>query len=91
MKRRAPSTKSPIEMEDQNGEFMKQFGGSAAANGITMVILVVLYGLKKICDRPSRCKSKFHSCCLDIEVSDRSATKRSAAPITLDQKEGLPV
>ena len=78
-------------MEEQNGEFMKQFGGSAAANGLTMLIMVVLYGLKKCFDRPSRCKSKLHTCCLDIEVSDRGATKRSATAITLDQKEGVPV
>ncbi len=78
-------------MEEQNGEFMKQFGGSAAANGITMLIMVVLYGLKKCCDRPSRCKSKLHTCCLDIEVSDRGLTKRSAPSITPDEKEGSPV
>ena len=57
-----------------DGEFMKQFGGSAAANALTMFIFALLYGLKKCCDRPSRCKSKLHTCCLDIEVSDRSQT-----------------
>ena len=67
---------------------MKQFGGSAAANGITMLIMAVLYGLKKCMDRPSRCKSKFHSCCLDIEVSDRSRTERSKRPVTGDGPEG---
>ena len=46
-------------MEDEAaGEFSKQFSGSAAANGLTMLILVILYGLKKCLDRPSRCKSK---------------------------------
>ena len=91
MKRKGPFTKNAQSMEEQNGEFMKQFSGSAAANGITMIIMVVLYGLKKCCDRPSRCKSKLHTCCLDIEVSDRAPTKRSAPSITLDQREGLPV
>jgi hypothetical protein len=68
------------------GEFMKQFSGSAAANGITMLIFAVLYGLKKCCDRPSRCKSKFHSCCLDIELSDRSQTSRKRPSITVADK-----
>ena len=66
------------------GEFMKQFGGSAAANAITMLVFAVLWGLKKCCDRPSRCKSKFHSCCLDIEVADRRETGRKKGPISLD-------
>ena len=68
----------------EEGEFMKQFSGSAAANGITMLIFGLLWGLKKLCDRPSRCKSRFHSCCLDIEVSDRSKTSRKEGPISLD-------
>ena len=68
-----------------DGEFMKQFGGSTAANGLTMLIFAVLYGLKKCCDRPSRCKSKLHTCCLDIELSDRSVTSRKRAPITVDE------
>ena len=76
-------------MEDEAAsEFSKQFSGSAAANGITVLILGVLYALKKCLDRPSRCKSKFHSCCLDIEVSDKSQTSRGAAPISKDGPEG---
>ena len=79
-------------MEDEAAsEFSKQFSGSAAANGLTMLILVILYGLKKCLDRPSRCKSKFHSCCLDIEVSDKSQTSRGAAPISKDGPEGTQV
>ena len=79
-------------MEDEAAsEFSKQFSGSAAANGLTMLILVILYGLKKCLDRPSRCKSKFHSCCLDIEVSDKSQTSRGAAPINKDGPKGTQV
>ena len=66
-------------------EFMKQFGGSAAANGITIAILGLLMLLKKCCDRPSKCKSHLHLCCLDVEVMDRSKTKRSDAPKTTDE------
>ena len=71
-------------MEGQEGEFMKQFGGSAAANALTMLLFAVLWGLKKVCDRPSRCKSRLHTCCLDIEVSDRKATERTKGPISVD-------
>ena len=64
------------------GEFMKQFGGSAAANALTMLIFALLWGIKKVCDRPSRC----HTCCLDIEVSDRKATERTKGPISVADK-----
>lgn len=61
-------------MSDANaevsGEFMKQFGGSAAANGITAIILVILFGLKKLCNRKSKCKTKLHTCCLDVDIRD---------------------
>jgi hypothetical protein len=71
---------------EEEGQFMKQLGGSAAANALTMLIFGVLWGLKKCCDRPSRCKSKFHSCCLDIEVADRKETERRRGPISLDHE-----
>ena len=77
--------------EQAAGEFAKQFSGSAAANGITLLIIGVLYGLKKCCDRPSRCKSKLHTCCLDIELTDKSQTIRSRAPISQDGPEGSKV
>ena len=54
------------------GEFMQQFGGSAAANGITGIILLVLFGLKKLCNRRSKCKSNLHTCCLDVEIRDET-------------------
>ena len=79
-------------MEDEAAsEFSKQFSGSAAANGITVLVFGVLYALKKCCDRPSRCKSKLHTCCLDIELTDKSQTIRSRAPISQDGPEGSKV
>lgn len=51
---------------------MKQFGGSAAANGITGIILLVILGLRKLCNRKSKCKSKLHTCCLDVEIRDET-------------------
>ena len=67
-------------------EFMQQFSGSAAANGITVAIIGALMLLKRLCDRPSRCKSHLHCPCLDVEVMDREKTKRSLSPKTLDEK-----
>ena len=58
-------------MDQGNSEFGKQFGGSAAANGITGLILLLLYGLNKMC-KQRRCKSKLHTCCLDVEISDKT-------------------
>ena len=78
-------------MEDESAsEFSKQFSGSAA-NGITVLVIGVLYALKKCIDRPSRCKSKLHTCCLDVEISDKSQTSRGSAPITKDRLEGTQV
>lgn len=68
-----------------SGEFMKQFGGSAAANGITAIILVILFGLKKLCSRKSKCKTKLHTCCLDVDIRD--ATMRNSPPTSKDGTE----
>ena len=54
-----------------SNEFMDHFG------------LVML--LKRMCDRPSKCKSHLHCCCLDVEVMDRDKTRRSSAPKTTDE------
>jgi len=66
----------------ENSEFMKQFGGSAAANLVTVAVLGVLMLLKKVCDRPSRCKSHIHCPCIDVEVSDRSGNTLRTVPKT---------
>ena len=55
-------------------EFLQQFTGSAAATGITSSLLGVLVLLKRLCDRPSRCKSHLHCPCLDVEVMARQDT-----------------
>jgi hypothetical protein len=61
-------------------DFMKQFGGSAAANGVTIAVLGLLMLLKKLCDRPSKCRAHLHCPCLDVDVMDRSKTNRTNAP-----------
>ncbi len=55
-----------------NEEFMKQFSGSASANLLFIVAFFVLSACKKLCARNSRCHSKFHSCCLDVDIDDRT-------------------
>ena len=41
--------------EEAQTEFIKQFSGSAAANGLTGIILLVMFGLRKLCTRKSKC------------------------------------
>ena len=67
------------------GEFGKQFGGSAMANLFTLVVLGVLMGLKKLCDRPSKCKSHLRCPCLDVDISDRSRNTLRTAPESVDE------
>ena len=67
-----------------SGEFGKQFGGSAMANLATMGAVGFLIRLKKLCDRPSKCKSHLHCPCLDVQVLDRSQTSIRGAPKTTD-------
>ena len=66
------------------GEFGKQFGGSAVANLFTLLVVGVLMGLKKLCDRPCKCKSHLHCPCLDVDVSDQSRNSVRGAPETVD-------
>lgn len=56
--------------EEAQTEFIKQFSGSAAANGLTGIILLVMFGLRKLCTRKSKCKTKLHTCCLDVDIRD---------------------
>ena len=67
------------------GDFGKQFGGSAAANIVTLLLLGIFMGLKKLCNRPSRCKSHLHCPCLDVNIMDRSNTEARAVPESVDQ------
>ncbi len=67
------------------GEFGQQFGGSAAANLMTIALVGVFIGLKKLCNRPCRCKSHLHCPCLDVNIMDRSNTNLRAVPESVDQ------
>jgi hypothetical protein len=56
----------------EEGEFMKQFTGSAAANVAFGVLFMLYMGVKRLCNRPSRCKSHLHCCCIDVDVRDQT-------------------
>ncbi len=69
------------------GEFGKQFGGSAAANIMTIALVGLIIGLKKLCNRPCRCKSHLHCPCLDVNIMDRSNTNLRQVPESLDRQQ----
>ena len=66
------------------GEFGKQFGGSAMANLFTLLVLGVLMGLKKLCDRPSKGKSHLRCPCLDVDITDGSRNTLRTVPKSVD-------
>ena len=68
---------SDMQMEQQ---FMKEFLGSAAANMVFVIAFVVYTGIKKLCARNSKCHSKIHTCCLDIDIQDKQTIREQ--PLT---------
>ena len=67
-------------MTDEN------FMSGMASNGLTVVLLAVLWGLKKLCSRPSKCKTHLHTCCIDIDVADRTGNTIREVPVTSDDE-----
>ena len=63
-------------MDSETSELIKQFGGSAMANMAFGVLFLLYMGVKKLCDRPSKCKSHIHCCCLDLDVQDKTIRSR---------------
>jgi len=57
---------------DLEGQFMQQFTGSATANLAFAFVFFLFVGLKKLCERDSKCKSKCHTPCLDVSVRDNT-------------------
>ena len=53
-------------------EFWNQFAGSSSANVLVIVLAGLFMGLRKLCNRESRCKSHIHCCCLDLDVRDKT-------------------
>ena len=66
------------------GEFGKQLGGSAVASIFTLLMIGLFVGLKKLCNRPSKCKSHLHCPCLDVDIVDRNGNTLRSAPESAD-------
>ena len=62
------------------------FVSGMASNGITVVFFLVAWGLKKLCSRPSKCKTHLHTCCIDIDVADRTGNTIREVPVTSDDR-----
>ena len=70
----------------------ENFMSGMASNGLTVVFLMVAWGLKKLCSRPSRCKTHLHTCCIDIDVADRTGNTIRQLPVSSDDRaESAPV
>ena len=73
------------------GEFGKQLGGSAMANFFTLLLIGVYMGLKKLCNRPSKCKSHVHCPCIDVDIVDRDGNTLRTVPKTTDDSGSVAV
>ena len=68
---------------EPNAEFMKQFSGSATANLVFVGALILYRMIKTLCERDSRCHSKIHLCCCDMDIDDRTVHEN---PLEGEQK-----
>ena len=69
----------------ENSEFWNQFAGSSTANGFVILLIALAAGLRKLCNRNSKCKSHLHCCCLDVDIKDQTLRER---PDNLDEGQG---
>ena len=67
----------------------ENFMSGRASNGLTIVLLGTLWALKKLCSRPSKCKTHLHTCCIDIDVADRTGDTIRQVPVTSDERLGV--
>ena len=68
----------------ENSEFWNQFAGSSSANGLVILLIGIVAGIRKLCNRKSRCKSHLHLCCLEVDIKDQTLRER---PDTSDDTE----
>ena len=60
-------------------QFWDQLAGSGSANLITVVAVGLFLGLRKLCNRKTKCKSHLHCCCLDVDVRDQTLREQPGA------------
>ena len=63
-------------MSGGDAEFWNQFVGSSSANVLFLVVMGLFVGLKKLCNRDSKCKSHVHCCCLEFDVRDKTSREK---------------
>ncbi len=68
----------------------ENFMSGMASNGLTIVLLGSLWALNMFCSRPSKCKTHLHTCCIDIDVADRTGDTIRQVPITSDERLAVP-
>ena len=66
-------------------DFWNQFAGSSSANLLTILAVGLIMGLRKLCQRESKCKTHVHCPCIDVDVRDK--TLREAPAITDEDGE----
>ena len=68
---------------DDTSDFMKQFGGSASANVVTILLVGLIMVLKKCIEKSKHSECK--SCCFSFEVDNK--TERSSHHANHDTPE----
>ena len=74
-----------------SSDFVSSMENNILGNVITIGGIALLWGLKKLCSRDQKCKSRCHTCCLDVEVADRRGNTLRGAAVPVDLTRGSPV
>ena len=75
---------------DDTSDFMKQFGGSASANVVTILLVGLIMVLKKCIEKNKHSECK--SCCFSFEVdnkTERSHANHDTPEDSRDDEEGV--
>ena len=75
---------------EASSQFLSNMTGSALGNLLTLTVFGFLYALKKLCDRPSKCKSSCHTGCCDISIADRDTVRGTCPIIKVDPAAAAP-
>ena len=54
------------------------------ANIFTLLLVGLFMGLKKLCNRKSKCKSHIHCPCLDVDIVDQTGNTIRTVPENVD-------
>ena len=66
-------------------DFFNQFKGSASANIATLLVAGVLYILKRLVDRPSKCKEvKSDCCCCSLDIINQTQRNDISSSISFE-------